>query len=119
MTSQTFAESCRELMGLIIYFKSNKENQDSEYEKKQDKLYELYNIFYDYEYSSHIDELSQIWKERLARAKDEVAFLKGKEMYRFIIYADWESCHAIPDFIKTRISDIEEGIKILSGESNG
>ena len=92
----TFAQSCRELMNRMHKNLMTKGNPD--------RLANQYHI------------LRMIRKERLARAKDEVAFLKSRKMRDFILQANWESSHVTPNFIKKRIADLKKGIKILEGE---
>ena len=46
--------------------------------------------------------------EREIRLKDELKFLEGKEMFDFIMYADWGVSHEIPEFITKRIEELKK-----------
>lgn len=83
----TFAQSCQELM------KSNRNHLE--------------------DYGEGI--LDGTIEERLARAKDELEFLKSDDMREVWLEADWGSCHMLPPCIRDRITDLENGIKILEG----
>lgn len=63
-----------------------------------------------------IISLECIRLERLARAKDELAFLKKLLNAYHICYEDNEGVHEeSTDLVDERIADLTEGVKILEG----